>query len=228
MVILRVFSITKLSKGSGSKPSCNEVCRPIVTETVNGDDVTFELWCLWFGLTFHEALSSWSSITLMIGISHCEESSSHCGFLDLHFSSFSICPFILLFHYYTSDELKSRITGYCQFQKCLLSLFRSVPNVFSRWNVSTAERPVLYFLLPCWYSCTLQFSIVMPKYATPEEDVYFDKSLKALIEVDIFFSRHLLWSRHLLQVSLNHLKHFLLQVESSHTLVRPFICAFFF
>lgn len=164
----------------------------------------------------------------MIGISHCEESSSHCGFLDLHFSSFSICPFILLFHYYTSDELKSRITGYCQFQKCLLSLFRSVPNVFSRWNVSTAERPVLYFLLPCWYSCTLQFSIVMPKYATPEEDVYFDKSLKALIEVDIFFSRHLLWSRHLLQVSLNHLKHFLLQVESSHTLVRPFICAFFF
>lgn len=163
----------------------------------------------------------------MIGISHCEESSSHCGFLDLHFSSFSICPFILLFHYYTSDELKSKITGYCQFQKCLLSLFRSVPNVFSRWNVSTAERPVLYFLLPCWYSCTLQFSIVMSKYATPEEDVYFNKSLKALIEVDIFFSRHHLRSRHLLQVSLNHLKHFLLQVESSHTLVRPFICAFF-
>lgn len=45
---------------------------------------------------------------------------------------------------------------------------------------ASAERPALYFLLPCWYSCTIQFSIVMPKYAPPEKDVYFDKSLKAL------------------------------------------------
>lgn len=43
VVILHVFSVTKLSKGSGSKPSCNEVCHPFVVETNCNDWLNYYL-----------------------------------------------------------------------------------------------------------------------------------------------------------------------------------------
>lgn len=85
------------------------------------------------------------------------------GFAFLFFLHLPFYPFIPLLYMRWTEIQNYRLLSLPN-----VSSFHSVPNVFSRWNVSTAERPVLYFLLPCWYSCSMQCSIVMPKYATPE------------------------------------------------------------
>lgn len=88
------------------------------------------------------------------------------GFAFLFFLHLPFYPFIPLLY-----------IRWTEIQNYRLLSFRSVSNAFSWWNVLTAGRPVLYFLLQSPAGIAVVCNLALPKYATPEKDVYFYSAL---------------------------------------------------